>query len=186
MSFVYHLCSADFRGMTLYPLNQLRRRLPDVYERERQKYHGRESVLDYRPPHLDVAWGDTVNLSALNPRRLVDLRRRLGIPFSRLLERRVVAIPVERLDGIPSVVYDPATHWLNTSPGQDAAATPPAREFAPFHVATYTELDTVPDLHIEYLRRQHADNEPALGFVFIRHILAAGPVDLTGLELEPL
>lgn len=186
MPFVYHLCSPDFRGPTLYPLNRLQREWPDIYERERTKYDGRESVLQYRPPHLDTTWGDTVNLSALDPRLLIAARRRMGIPFSRLLERQVARIPVERLAAISCVVYDGATHWLNTSPGEDVAATPPAQEFTPFDAAGYTELTAVPDRHLQYLHRQHALGRPALGFVFIRHVLAAGPIDLTGVTLQPL
>ena len=46
-----------------------------------------ESVLDYVVPHIGVRWGDTVNLSALDPRHLIAARSRLGVPFSRLLER---------------------------------------------------------------------------------------------------
>ena len=34
VSFVYHLCAADFRGTTLYPLKNLQHEMPDVYERE--------------------------------------------------------------------------------------------------------------------------------------------------------
>jgi hypothetical protein len=182
MSFVYHLRSPDMRGTTLYPLDDLRVHHPDVYEREREKYRGRESVLEFAVPHLGVAWANTVNLSGLDPSLLVAARRRLGVPFSRLLERRVVRIPVERIEGTPAVVYDSATHWLNSSPGEDVPATPPSDEFSPFDPATYRELTEVPARHEEYLLRQKERGELALGFVFIRHVLVAGPVDLSGLE----
>ncbi len=186
VAFVYHLCSADMRGTTLYPLNGLRERFPDVYARERLKFEGRESVLDFRVPHLGVPWGDTVNMSALDPRLLVAARRRLGVPFSRLLQRRLARIPIERIAGLPSVVYDSATHWVNSSPGEDVALTPPESEFSPFDPSTYEELHEVPRLHLEYLQRQQSRGELALGFVFVRHVLVAGDVDLTGLELAPL
>src|SRR5882724_4547859 len=109
MPFVYHLCAPDMRGTTLYPLDDLRLRHPDAYEREREKWRGRESVLDFPVPHLGVPWARTVNLSGLDPRHLVAARRRLGVPFSRLLERRLLRIPVERIAGTPAVVYDSAT-----------------------------------------------------------------------------
>ena len=88
MPFVYHLCADDFRGTTLFPLNALRVAYPDVYDRECAKWAGRESVLQWQVPHLGVAWGDTVNLAALDPVHLIQARKRLGVPFSRLLERR--------------------------------------------------------------------------------------------------
>lgn len=57
MPFVYHLCAHDFRGTTLYPLHRLRDKHPDIYERERPKWEGRESVLTFVVPYLGVAWG---------------------------------------------------------------------------------------------------------------------------------
>ena len=184
--FVYHLCSQDFRGTSLHPLHRLRDTHPDVFERERAKYDGRESVLTFLVPYLGVPWGDTVNLAALDPIHLVDARRRLGVQFSRLLERRVVRIPIERIAGQPAVVYDSKTHWINSSPGEDVPATPPANEFSPFNPDTYEELEEVPQRHLDYLIQQRDRGQLALGFVFVRHVLVAGSIDISGLELSPL
>lgn len=184
--FVYHLCADDFRGTSLLPLNSLRAAHPDVYDREYVKWAGRESVLQWRVPHLGVAWGDTVNLSALDPVHLIEARRRLGIPFSRLMERRVVRIPVQRIAGQPAVVYDSRSHWLNSRPGQQVRSTPPEDEFTAFDADTYQELPEPPQLHLDYLSEQLAAGEPALGFVFVRHVLVAGPVDIDGLPHERL
>jgi hypothetical protein len=186
VAFIYHLCGEDFRGTHLLPLNALRATYPDLYQRERPKWEGRESVLDWHVPHLGAPWGDTVNFAALDPAQLVDARRRLGVPVSRLLERRVVRIPTERIAGLPAVVYDSRTHWLNSRPGQDAPATPPEDEFTPFSVDTYQELTEVPRRHLDYLTEQRDAGQPALGFVFIRHVIVAGPVDISGLPHTPL
>lgn len=171
------------RGTTLYPLHGLRERYPDLYERERRKFEGREAVLDYIVPHLGVPWGDTVNLSALDPRQLVAARRRLDVPFSRLLERRLVRIPVSRLGGLAAVRYDSTVHWINSSPGEDVAKEPPATDFSPFQPEAYAEEVEVPALHLDYLERQKARGELALGFVFVPHVLVAGQIDISGLEL---
>jgi hypothetical protein len=135
---------------------------------------------------VGTAWGDTVNFAALDPARLVEARRRLGVPFSRLLERKVVRIPAERIVGLPAAVYDSRTHWLNSRPGQDVPATPPEDEFTPFSVDTYEELSEVPQQHLDYLTEQRDAGQPALGFVFIRHVIVAGPVDISGLPRTPL
>lgn len=186
MSFVYHLCADDFRGTSLLPLNALRTAHPDVYERERAKWAGRESVLQWQVPHLGVAWGDTVNLAALDPVHLIQARKRLGVPFSHLLERRVVRIPVQRIANQPAVIYDSRSHWLNSRPGENVRTTPPEDEFTLFDAETYEELLEAPRLHLEYLTEQLATGRPALGFVFVRHVLVAGPVDISGLPLERL
>lgn len=171
------------RGTTLFPLNGLKDRFPDVYARERKKYDGRESVLDWVVPGLGVPWADTVNLSGLDPRLLVAARLQLGVPFSRLLERPLARIPIERLTGSPAVVYTSATHWINSSPGEDVPLTPPDSEFSRFDPNAYSELREVPQLHLDYLLHQKTHGKLALGFVFVRHVLVAGPVDLSGIDL---
>jgi len=187
MRYVYHLCAPDFRGDILYPLDTLRPVYPDLYERERVKYEGRDSVLRFVVPHLGVTWGATVNLSALDPACLVAERRKLGVPFSNLLQRRVLRIPIERLAGLPAVRYNSATHWINSSPGDASVPlTPPDHEFAPLDPAHYEEAEHVPELHTEYLQRQLARGERALGFVFVPHVLVASPIDVAGLKAEPL
>ena len=55
--FVYHLCLPDMDRTVLYPLDDLKDRLPDFYARERPKYEGRESVLAFEVPFLGVTWG---------------------------------------------------------------------------------------------------------------------------------
>ena len=179
---LYHMCSPDFRGEVLYSLSGLRSVYPDLYERERVKYEGREGVLGYVVPGLDVTWTATVNLSALHPKYLVAERRRLGVPFSSLLTRRVLEIPVERLAGHDAVAYTSSTHWINSSPNDPTAPTePPIEDFFPFDAASHREPTTVPLLHTEYLRRQSKRGERALGFVFIPHVLVASAIDVSGL-----
>lgn len=184
MPYVYHLCSDDFRGDELLPLNLLATRFPDVYDRELGKWAGRESVLRFAVPLLGGdSWGDTVNLAALDPALLVEARRHLGLPFSSLLQRSVLRIPLERIAGQRAVVYDSRSHWRNSRPGLSGAPeTPPDSDFAPFDPATYEELTEVPPMHLDYLREQREAGAPALGFVFVRHVLVVGAVDVAGLE----
>jgi len=184
---LYHMCSPDFRGEVLYSLNGLQSVYPDLYERERLKYKGREGVLRYVVPGLAVTWTATVNLSALHPKYLVAERRRLGVPFSSLLTRRVLEIPVERLAGHNAVAYTSSTHWINSSPDDPTAASePPIEDFFLFDAATHREPTTVPLLHTEYLCRQTERGERALGFVFIPHVLVASAIDVSGLVAREL
>jgi hypothetical protein len=72
MPYLYHMCADDFRGDELLPLNLLALRFPEIHDREMRKWAGRESVIRFAVPHLGVTWGDTVNLAALDPIRLVE------------------------------------------------------------------------------------------------------------------
>ena len=183
MRYLYHLCSPEFRGTVLYPLNALHTIHPDLYAREREKYAGRELVLDFIVPRLAVRWADTVNLSALDPRHLVEERRRLGVAFSNLFSRRLLRIPVERIAELPATRYVATTHWLNSRPHDPNVPTaPPDSDFGDFDSRTYRETADIPPLHRTYLQEQKANDAPALGFVFIPHVLVAGPIDVSGIE----
>jgi hypothetical protein len=183
MPYVYHLCADDFRGDELLPLNLLATRFPDIHEREMSKWTGRESVIQFAVPHLGVTWGDTVNLAALDPVRLVEARRRLGVPFSNLLQRSLLRIPLERIAGQLAVVYDSRSHWRNSRPDlKDVPEVPPPSDFTLFDPASYEELTEVPQMHLDYLVEQRDAGVPALGFVFVRHVLVTGAVDVAGLE----
>jgi hypothetical protein len=180
------MCAQDFRGSTLFPLANLRKAHPDLYERERAKYAGREAVLRFVVPGLGATWGETVNLSALNPLLLVKERRRLGIPYSNLLSRRILCIPIDRLSGHLCVAYTATVHWANSAPHDPLAATePPVSDSKPFDASAHSEPTGVPARHTKYLLHQRSRGEFALGFVFVPHVLVAAPIDISGLHLEP-
>jgi hypothetical protein len=182
MPYLYHMCADDFRGDELLPLNMLATRFADIHEREMRKWAGRESVIRFAVPHLSVTWGDTVNLAALDPARLVEARRRLGVPVSSLLQRSVLRIPIERIAGQAAAVYDSRSHWRNSRPDLgDVPDVPLGPTSQCSNPATYEELTEGPPLHLDYLIEQRDAGVPALGFVFVRHVLVAGAVDVTGL-----
>lgn len=134
-----------------------------------------------------MVWPETVNLSALDPRLLDAERLKLGVPFSRLLARRLVCIPMDRVVGLPAVYYASASHWINSSPGEaNVPLTPPEDEFSPFDSFQHQEIRAVPHRHREYLLRQKERGELAPGFVFVPHVLVGAPIDFSGLELLDL
>ena len=186
-AYLYHMCAPDFRGTTLLPLDGLRDAYPDLYEREIAKYTGREAVLKFVVPGLGVTWGEAVNLSALNPALLVEERRRLGVPFSNLLTRRILRIPLDRIAHQKCVAYCATVHWANTAPNDSTAPqVPPLTDFAPFDVPSHREPASVPPKHTEYLLRQQLRSEYALGFAFVPHVLVAAPIDISRLQLLQL
>jgi hypothetical protein len=68
--FVYHICQPDMVRTTLYPLNTLKTLHPELYARQVAKYVGREAVLGFRIPYVDVLWNDTVHTSVIHPAHL--------------------------------------------------------------------------------------------------------------------
>ncbi len=179
--FVYHQLAPDFRGTVLYPLSDLATVHPDIHAREAPKYAGREGVMLYRVPHLNAAWADTVNLSTLDPRLLVAARERLGIPSSQLLQRRLLRIPIEHLARHRLVRYSAEARWINSSPGEEVPAEPPADEFEPTDPQSYRETTEVPPAHLDYLVECRAAGKRPLGFVHVPHVLALGAIDISDL-----
>jgi hypothetical protein len=105
------------------------------------------------------------------------------MPFSSLLQRRVLRIPIERIAEHRAVVYESRSHWRNSRPNlRDVPEVPPHSDFTPFDPDSYEELTEVPPMHLGYLDEQREAGVPALGFVFVRHVLVAGAVDVAGLE----
>jgi hypothetical protein len=143
MPFLYHARPPDMRSETLYPLNALRRTYPDVYERERKKYAGREAVLGFRIPILDVLWNDTLHLSPVHPHFVARAWRAAELSTA-FWERDFFAIPVVRIAGLDAVWFASEAFWVNNSPNEDVALSPPAEEFSPFDAAAYDELPDAP------------------------------------------
>ena len=68
MNYLYHRVPDNFQGTTLYPLNDLKDILPDIYTRHISKYEGRAHIVERHIPIFDdCLWNDVVFLSAVEP-----------------------------------------------------------------------------------------------------------------------
>ena len=170
------------RGGTLYPLNQLRVVHPDLYEHESGKYVGREAVLEFRIPLLDVLWNDTLHLSPIHPRHLAAAWHAVGLT-SLMWDRDFYEIPGERVAGHRCVWFASQAFWVNNSPHEDVPLAPPEDEFSLFDPTRYEQLAGPPAAYHAYLRRQQERGQRALQFPKIPHVLVAGPIDVTDLGL---
>jgi hypothetical protein len=168
MPFLYHARPARMRGDTLYPLNALRARHPDLYEDERRKYVGRELLLELRIPVLDVLWNAALHLTPIHPSRLAAVWRAAGLS-SPAWQREFFEIPVGHIDAKRAV-------WF-------ASGALPFEDVTPFHPSRYRELTEAPAAHREYLRRCVGEGRSPRPFAYVPHVLVAAPVDVAGLAL---
>ena len=182
MPYLYHGRPPDMRGDTLYPLNQLAAIHPDLYEHQKRKYVGREAVLEFRIPLLDVLWNDALHLSPIHPRRLAVAWRSAGL-WSEIWEREFFEVPVDRIAGLPSVWFASEALWVNNSPHEEVPLSPPLSEFSRFEPAAYEQLAEPSPAYHDYLRRQKERGRRPLQFPKIPHVLVAGPIDVAGLTL---
>ena len=168
MAFAYHARPASMRGETLYPLNRLRDAHPELYERERRKYAGREALLELRIPVLDVLWNDALNLSAIHPGRLAASWQAAGLE-SPIWEREFFEIPVERIDASRSV-------WF-------PSGVLPFTDVARFDPLGYRQPERPPADYDAYLLRCKGQSRRPRPFAYVPHVLVAAPIDVSGLRL---
>jgi hypothetical protein len=161
------------RGATLYPLNVLRTAHPDLYEQERAKYAGRETLLDVRIPLVGVRWSDALHLSPIHPYRLAEAWRAAGFSWPDG-KAEFLRIPIERLGPAPAV-------WFGSGALSEAGSLPGA-DVALFDEGRYAELVELPPAHCAYLRGLPDDAVPR-PFAYVPHVLVAGPVDVEGVAV---
>jgi hypothetical protein len=107
-SFVYHVRQPNMIRTTLYSLNTLKALHPALYERQVGKYAGREAVLNFRTPLLDILWNDAAHTSGAHPAYLVAAweSAEVGMPFREYAQFFKIPWIVWRL-------IDPSTSSVN-------------------------------------------------------------------------
>lgn len=64
--FLYHRVPENMQGTVLYPLNQLKDTMPDIFAQHDAKYSWRREVKDTIIPGLGK-WNDVIHLSPIDP-----------------------------------------------------------------------------------------------------------------------
>lgn len=77
--FAYHFKPKEMSGTRLIPLNQLREKMPKVYQAQVQKYKGREELMQVKIPLMDCLWNDVLHMSPINPQMILDTWRHEGL-----------------------------------------------------------------------------------------------------------
>jgi hypothetical protein len=171
MAAVYHI-KRDFRGTTLYPLNLLQDVYPDAYAAQRAKYHGREGLMEYRIPLLDVRWNDVIFCAPLHPYHVYAALLEAGgrpdpaltwfqIPLERLRQKRVA-------------------YLTYVATGMNNPADTDVEVFTP---ATYRELTHLPARTGAYYRAEIGAGRRPLLFHGVPHVLVEGTLDVADLPV---
>ncbi len=102
MQVLFHTVPERMVGTVLYPLNELEDIDPKAWRREREKYAGRDQVLEMCVPPLHCLWNDVLHLSAVHP---ADIIAALGDVGLEPLRRRFFEIDPFELDVDRTVVF---------------------------------------------------------------------------------
>jgi hypothetical protein len=168
MTSLYHMVPKKMSGTVLYPLNQLRGRMPEMYAEHVAKYAGREAVMEQHIPVLDCLWNDVLHFTAVDPEIICQALREAGRVDS--IHWKLYRVDPSRLDPSVAVVYRCA-HKKR----EDALAP---ENFAPFAAETLEEYAQLPEATRVYYHRMIEKGERPLLFHRVPHILYKGTLDM--------
>lgn len=178
MQYLYHHLPNDLQGDVLYPLNELKSRLPDVYAKEFSKYTGREHITRQRIPVLnDCLWNDVLFLTALNPQELFDARREAG--WHAIAPQKYLKIDPNTLDTTKLGIF-----LFNVKP-DDADTSLGVDDFTAYNYDDLRKYATVPEATKDYFRHELKAGAPRirLFYRYVPHILYRGPISVANAEI---
>ncbi len=167
---LYHLMPQPMIGDRLYPLNALKALAPEVFERHRKKYEGRESLLERRIPPLNCLWNDVLHLSPVHPALIRDAKLQLGLPWP-AKGRQVGVVHPEKL----GMTSENTVIWPFDKT-EKVSLRAPAEPLLPYDPALLEDLRQIPDRTIRYLEEARRTGEPTFLFVGIPHVLFRGSI----------
>lgn len=176
--YVYHRVPPDLRGTTLYPLNQLEGRFPDLYSRLQENYASRRDIAALRiPPLGNCLWNDVLHLCPVHPARikdaLADAGHELPEPW-----RRFYQIDARLLEAASAVIYPLLTVFWSGRFDIEEASRQIAQECLPFDTDRLSEFVDVPEAARSYYASVSPGGPPPILFLHIPHVLYKGQLDL--------
>lgn len=168
---IYHMRPETMVGSTLYPLNDLPARLPDIYRREIAKYDdrpSRQALPETVLPRVGWRWNDVIHCSSVHPHLLYREWTRHRDDIDPALA--FFAIPIAAVAHLPLAVMKPA------SPDRE-------REVAPIRPADYREVTEVSGETRTWYARLAAQGRFGGHFVGVPHVLVKGSIDVRELPV---
>lgn len=165
---LYHLVPPEMVGLTLYPPDELEKRLPEVYRKAMEKYPGREYVPKIPIQELGCTWGKVIHLAGVSPGTLHRTQRRCGLTGARY--RQAFEIPVEVLDPELLVVCIPM---------KGPEGTP--QHYWKFRKDDLSHYAEIPPWTEQYYRSCARNGTHPYLFEGVPHIMYRGSIDVTNL-----
>lgn len=156
MNYIYHILPPNLEGSVLYPLNELKNIKPQVYAAHAKKYEGREDLMDFIIPHLNVKWNDVLFFSAIN---------------SAIFNLNYNKIPITDLPEDKTVVY----LYNNT----DVNKITKLEQIVKLDYKKYKEPQELSQISLDYYDDCIKNNKKILNFVGVPHIMFSASLDIS-------
>lgn len=165
--YVYHIKAPNFKGKYIYPLSELEATQPSIYKQEMKKYKGRENHPNIKIDILDCQWKDCINLSTLNPIKLFQLARLLGLPgYKNGIDTEIFRFNISDLQDLDMCLYDD-----NKSPRKSDA-------YKKIRTNSYKETQFIPVNTTKYYASCKETNEYPLIFGHVLHLMVKGNIPI--------
>lgn len=103
---LYHIKRKLFIWDTIYPLNQLWYKSPELYDQYKKNYLGREHIIDNIIPVINCKLHDVVHLSPINPQKISNILKKL---WHNVKFQEIFVIDIKDIDIDKAVLFD--YHW---------------------------------------------------------------------------
>lgn len=172
MNYIYHWVPENMQGDILYPLNVLKEKHPDLYQKEADKYVGREHIMQQKIPFLDCLWNDVLHFSPVHPSIVKENLIAAGRTKPFTIE--FFEIDPHLLNPEHTIVYLHQHRNKTDKMKEDNFA-----KYNPDNIAQYSEM---PDETIRYYKEMYSQGEDPLLFHGVPHILYKGSLNTKGVN----
>lgn len=168
MNYLYHRVPLEMQGDTLYPLNMLKDKYPEAYEKAIQKYVGREHIINQVIPGVNWLWNDVLHFTAVHPAKVKRAMQEVG--FSDLRSSKFYQIDATLLDPEISIVY--------LYKHQDTKDKLNEANFVSYDPCIIDEYSEIPDETKAYYKEMLVAGKRPLLYHRIPHVLYCGTINI--------
>jgi len=172
-NYLYHRVHPDMQGQTLYPLNRLKDKYPKVYETRKEKYLGREYLLNLKIETLECLWNDVLFLSPVHPKKIKKALIEAG--RKKDFNEKYYQIDTNDLDIEKIAIYSYPKKVKNFSLS--------SKDFIDYSPEEIARHNFVPEATKQYYEESYNNGERPLPYVGIPHILYKDTIDVSNVPI---
>ncbi len=166
---LYHFVPENMQGSVLYSLNDMKTKIPKLFNQQAAKYKEREEVKETAIPGLG-GWNDVIHLSPIDPNKVMAALKNASVPTD--FAWKAFQINADTLDWAKLII-------MVTVKDEDGYH----KEFLPFTKENYEKHNDVPELTKQYYSECVAKGEQPLTYGGAPHVLYKGVIDTKSLKI---
>ena len=173
MNYLYHRVPENMQGSVLYPLNMLKEKYPEIYQKQFSKYMGREELTKSVIPILNCLWNDVLHFSPIHPAEIKTALVEAG--WSSDFYMQYYQIDPRVLDLKSTVVYFASPDNKINDPNPDS--------FIPYNPTDLEKFSVMSEKNKQHYKEVISQGGRPLLYPWITHILYQGSIDVANFPI---